>query len=161
MKSLTCAIAAAALFALGCGDEGGRFRGNPEVVPFAASDPQMNEAVRRAQSTFQFFVDNWQSMPNDGTSLKVRFDTPGGGSEHIWFQPTKIENGMITGWCGNEPDDIPGLSVEDVRTFSSEHVTDWMILVGDKCYGGYTIRVAIEAYPSAAQQFPYEFLDPR
>ena len=64
----------------------------------------------------------------------------------------------ITGECANDPEKIPGLKLGDVRTVTRNDVSDWMIVVGNKCFGGYTIRVLAERDPDAAP--PLEFVDP-
>ncbi|MEM9660436.1 MAG: DUF2314 domain-containing protein [Planctomycetota bacterium] len=50
------------------------------------------------------------------------------------------------------------LNLGDTRTVARNDVTDWMIVVGNKCFGGYTIRVLAKRDPSAAP--PLEFVDP-
>ncbi|MFV0445710.1 MAG: DUF2314 domain-containing protein [Planctomycetaceae bacterium] len=58
----------------------------------------------------------------------------------------------------NVPVGVPHLKLHDIRTVSRDAVTDWMILVGDKCYGGYTRRIVTQR--SLASAPPYTFVDP-
>ncbi len=127
------------------------------VVNVDDSNAEMNDAIARARATFPDFLDNWQAMPNDGASVKFGLPTSRGNIEHIWFQPIKITDTEISGTCGNDPVDVPDLRFGEERTFDRSELTDWMIVVGGKCYGGYTIRVLIEMDPDNAP--PLEFVD--
>jgi uncharacterized protein YegJ (DUF2314 family) len=51
-----------------------------------------------------------------------------------------IEGQEITATCANDPEDIAGLKLGDTRKFNKTEVVDWMIMVGDTCHGGYTIK---------------------
>ncbi|CAD75675.1 YegJ family protein [Rhodopirellula baltica] len=130
----------------------------PPVVSIEDDDSEMNAAIAKAQETLSFFENNWKTMDSDGYSLKFAMPTSGGELEHIWFSPIKFEGDEITGECANDPEDIPNLKLGDVRTVTRNDVSDWMIIVGKKCYGGYTIRVLSEREPDVAP--PLEFVDP-
>lgn len=117
----------------------------------------MFAAINTAKETLGFFEKNWKTMENDGYSLKFALPTPDGELEHIWFSPTRIQGDRITGECANDPVSIPGLKIGDTRTVTREDISDWMILVGNKCFGGYTIRVLAKRDPDAAP--PLEFAD--
>ena len=78
----------------------------------------------------------------------------------ITLNPSKIEGDTITAECANEPRDIPNLEMGQVRELSTDLVSDWMLIVGKKCYGGYTLQVTIKVQPELAKQIPYEFVDP-
>jgi uncharacterized protein YegJ (DUF2314 family) len=143
------------------GDADKRSGGGQTDLNFRAiqeDDAEMNSAIKSAQTTLQFFEKNWKTMPNDGYSLKFAIRTSDGDLEHIWFAPTGIHGDQFTGECANEPVNVPGLKLHDVRTVSREAVTDWMIVVGRKCYGGYTIRVISKREPENAP--PLIFVDP-
>lgn len=127
------------------------------VVNVDSSNDEMQEAIATAKKTFSQFVDNWKTMPNDGASVKFGVPTSDDSVEHIWFEPTKITATEITGVCGNDPAKVPGLKLGDTRTFKRSELTDWMILDGTKCYGGYTVRVLTKMDPSNAP--PLEFVD--
>lgn len=138
-------------------DSGGG-QSDPNFRAIEDDDAEMNAAIKSAQATLKFFENNWKSMPNDGYSLKFAMRTSDGDLEHIWFAPTGIEGDQFTGECANEPVNVPGLKLHDVRTVSRDAVTDWMIVAGRKCYGGYTIRVISKREPENAP--PFIFVDP-
>ena len=110
----------------------------------------MEAAIKTAQKTFGQFLEKWDTMPNDGVSVKFGIPSSDDSLEHIWFQPTEITDSEITGVCGNEPARVPGLKLGDTRTFKRSELTDWMILDGTDCYGGYTIRVLARMEPENA-----------
>lgn len=144
--------------ACGCQDSLNGNSLNRAVVNIEDDDPEMNTAVETAQKTFVFFENNWKTMNNDGYSLKFALPTSDGELEHIWFSPTKINGDQVTGQCANDPAKIPGLKLGDTRTVTRSDVSDWMIVVGNRCFGGYTIRVLAKRDPDAAT--PLEFIDP-
>ena len=117
----------------------------------------MNAAIETARQTFPQFLKSWKSMPSDGVSVKVGLPTSDDDIEHIWFEPITITDTDVIGICGNDPNKIPNLKLGDRRKFSRSEVSDWMILVGDKCYGGYTVRVLSQMEPENAP--PFTFLD--
>ena len=141
----------------GCGDSTNRdFAASPVVN--IEDDPAMIAAIETAKKTLVFFENNWRTMKSDGYSLKFALPTTDGELEHIWFSPTEIQGDKITGECANNPVKIPGLKAGDTRTVNRSDVSDWMIVVGNRCYGGYTIRVLTERDPAAAS--PLEFIAP-
>ena len=141
----------------GCTDSAIPNSSGPGVVNVEEDDIEMNAATAKAKETLSLFEENWQTMNSDGYSLKFSLPTSNGELEHIWFSPTQIEGDKFTGECANNPVNIPGLSIGDTRTVSRNQVSDWMIVVGRKCFGGYTIRVLAERDPKNAP--PFEFAD--
>ena len=120
------------------------------VVRVDESNAEMEAAIKTAQKTFGQFLEKWDTMPNDGVSVKFGIPSSDDSLERIWFQPTEITDSEITGVCGNEPARVPGLKLGDTRTFKRSELTDWMILDGTDCYGGYTIRVLARMEPENA-----------
>ncbi|MEM7478691.1 MAG: DUF2314 domain-containing protein [Planctomycetota bacterium] len=125
------------------------------VVNVNADDKKMNEAMETARKTFPKFVANWETMECESQSVKIAVPTSGGGVEHIWFEPTKITATEVTGVCGNDPRNVPGLKLGDRKTYELSQVSDWMIMADGKCYGGYTIRVLIEMTPGEAPEMEF------
>jgi uncharacterized protein YegJ (DUF2314 family) len=142
----------------GCNRPSDDNRSTPGVVNVEDDDPEMIAAIKTAKETFGFFESNWETMESDGCSLKLALTTSDGGLEHIWFSPTSIQGNEITGECANDPVNVPGLKFGDTRTVTRNDLSDWMIVVGNKCYGGYTIRVLAKRDPEGAP--PLEFMDP-
>jgi uncharacterized protein YegJ (DUF2314 family) len=132
--------------------------GKPDVVIHVdENDREMQEAIELAKRTFPRFVDNWKSTKNQGYSLKFAVRTAKGGVEHIWFNPVTIDGDLIQAVCASDPEDVPGLKDGDRRELKKADISDWMIMLNGKCYGGYTIRVLAKRDPS--QKPPFEFAD--
>ncbi|MEM9411592.1 MAG: DUF2314 domain-containing protein [Planctomycetota bacterium] len=119
-------------------------------------EPEMNAAISTARDTFPQFLANWKKLPNDGVSIKIAVPTDSGDAEHIWFNPTRITKDKITGTCGSKPVDVAELNYGEERTYDISKLSDWMIVIGKKCYGGYTIRV-LAKQPNFEP--PFEFAD--
>ena len=143
---------------LGCTDSTADHSPTHRVVDVEGDDPAMVAAIATAKQTFRFFEKNWKTMESDGYSVKFALPSSDGALEHIWFSPTAIQGDEITGECANDPAKIPGLKIGDIRTVNRDDISDWMIVVGNKCFGGYTIRVLAERDPAVAP--PLEFKDP-
>ncbi len=143
---------------MGCSESPNSSSGGIGVIDVAGDDADMNAAIAKAQETFDFFEANWETMDSDGYSVKFALPTADGQFEHIWFSPTKIAGNQVTGECANDPRGIPELKLGDVKTVDRSAVTDWMIVQGNKCYGGYTIRVLSKQSPEAVPNFT--FVDP-
>ena len=133
----------------GCGSP------NPAVINVEEDDAAMNTAIAEAAQTFDFFVENWQTMKSDSVAFKVHVKA-GDDVEHIWFTPVSINEDQLVGICANEPVRIPGLKIGDQRTFSRDDLSDWIILDGNQCHGGYTIEVMSMMAPQDAP--PFEFV---
>ena len=119
--------------------------GKDNIVHVADDDAQRQAAVKTAKDTWPFFKNNWKSIPKVRYSLKFELPTSRPGDyEVIWFTPLTIEGDIIRARCANEPADIPGLKLHDLRELNVRDLQDWMLIDGDKCYGGYTIE-ALEA----------------
>ncbi|MDP1560999.1 MAG: DUF2314 domain-containing protein [Pirellulaceae bacterium] len=115
----------------------------------------MNSAIAKAKESFPKFVQNWQKPGIDAVSVKIAMETDTDGLEFIWYTPIKIEGDQITALCANEPEHIPGLRLGDERIVDLSKVSDWMIMQGGKCYGGYTIQVMAEIDPDNAPPFQF------
>ena len=155
---LTVSILMVIVMTAGCNNSADDNSSTGRVVNVGDGDTEMIAAIANAKRTFPFFEKNWKAMKNDGYSLKFSLPTSDGDLEHIWFSPTEIQGNKITGECANDPARIPGLKIGDVRTVTRDEVSDWMIVVGKKCYGGYTTRVLSQRVPESAP--PLEFVDP-
>ncbi len=141
----------------GCDNQPGLRDVSQRVVNVDETDEAMNAAIAKAKKTFYLFEKNWQNTDVEEFSIKLAMETESDGLEHIWFTPIKIADGQITATCANDPEGIPELQFGDVRTVDQSKVSDWMIMAGGKCYGGYTIRVLSEQDPANAP--PLEFAD--
>lgn len=138
MVKVFVAVLSVACLVLGCGSSD-RAQDDSNFVQVDENDEAMNAAIEKGKATFDFFKENWQTMENDGYSVKFGLPTTTDELEYIWFNPLEINDGVIRAECANKPIDIPGLNYQDVRELSEDQVADWMIIVGDKCYGGCTI----------------------
>ena len=132
--------------------------GKPDaVIKVDDQDEEMNAAMKKAKSEFKFFTDNWKTMKNNGYSLKFWVRTDDNSIEYIWFNPISIDGNVIKAECANDPENIRNLKIGDIRELNVDQLSDWMIMAGNKCYGGYTIRVLVKRDPS--QKPPFEFAD--
>ena len=155
MKAFLISILAIlALFNASCGTD----EKKDKVIHVDSEDIKMNQAIKAAKKSLDFFFNNYKTMKNDGYSLKFSIPTDNNDTEHIWFNPKAVDGDEITAQCANDPDNVSNLKAGDIVKLNKKDISDWMIIVGDKCYGGYTIRVLVEKDPASAPEF--EFIDP-
>ena len=140
------------VFLFSCGDND-----NPPVIDVDSEDQKMNAAIKQAKTSLDQFFENYESIENDGYSLKFGLQTSDGNIEHIWFNPIEVDGDTIKAKCANEPRDIPDLKLGDIRYLKRDQITDWMIVSGNKCYGCYTVRVLAKKNPKYAP--PYKYVD--
>lgn len=118
------------------------------VVNVSQSDPEMTQAINRAQQKLDLFI-AFLKVPMPGQiyfSVKARFDHPNGG-EHMWLENITFdfEKEEFTGVLANEPIYVKNLKKGDVVHVSRRLISDWMIVEksseGYRLLGGYTLRV--------------------
>jgi len=156
MKYLLVITFLAVSLTVGCDAPGGT--SSDPVVNVKDDDEAMTAAVAKATNNLPLFIKKWKQAPTAGDySVKIGVKTIDDSLEHIWFEPIEFTDTEFTGICGNDPAKVPDLKLGDKRTFSRNDISDWMILNGQTCYGGYTIRVLSELQPDKAP--PFEFKD--
>jgi uncharacterized protein YegJ (DUF2314 family) len=125
------------------------------VVSVDERNEEMNLAILRAKETFRSFERNWRLPEIESCSLKFAMDTDIDRIEHVWFTPVRIEGDQITARCANDPKNVRCLKIGDVRTLDRASLSDWMIMAGGKCYGGYTIRALAKIDPSSVPKLQF------
>ena len=117
--------------------------GEPTVVIYPPGDESMPKAIADARATVATFIEELPALEANPTayySVKAPIETEG-DVEHIWLNPVVYEDGKFTGNLANEP-----LSSElyygQVYTLPADEVSDWMAIVDDELFGGYTIYVS-------------------
>lgn len=116
---------------------------NDDVIEFKQDDNAMNNAIEEAKKTFSQFEELFKK-PKDGQesfAIKVRFDTPDGGGEHIWIGDLKTDGKVYTGVVNNEAQSTPDVKLGDTIQIDMNRMSDWMYLDKGVLKGGYTIRV--------------------
>ena len=117
--------------------------GEPTVVIYPPGDESMPRAIADARATVMSFVEELPALETDPTayySVKAPIPTQG-DVEHIWLNPVVYKDGKFTGNLANEPLS-PELYYGQEYTLPAEEVSDWMAIVDNVLYGGYTIYVS-------------------
>ncbi|WP_234859537.1 DUF2314 domain-containing protein [Aquimarina aquimarini] len=118
---------------------------------YAQKDSKMQQAIDKARSTFKYFWRelSWEHrriIPAHGFAcVKVTFtqqfegdDTP--VTEHMWINEISFDGATIYGILVNQPNALTNIKQGDAVTISMEEITDWMISIAGKTYGGFTIQ---------------------
>jgi uncharacterized protein YegJ (DUF2314 family) len=122
------------------------------VFMFDANDPEMQHAHQQAQSSFRFFWRelSWERrriVPGlDMTMVKLPFtDGPrtDGNSEyeHMWLEDIGFDGDVISGTLLNAPNWLTSVRKGDQVSAPFSHLTDWMMTVDGRAYGGFTVNL--------------------
>jgi uncharacterized protein len=123
---------------------------NNPIIFHSSADPEMLEASRQACQTFrhlwhQIALDFNRIIPAiELACLKVLFsDDPTGqtGIEQMWVNQIDFDGLNISGILINEPNNLTSVQQGDSVTFPLDRVTDWLCVLNDQVYGGYTIQL--------------------
>ncbi|QKX05851.1 DUF2314 domain-containing protein [Aquimarina sp. TRL1] len=117
----------------------------PDVYNLQETDMEMNNAITKANETFNLFKETFQndSVNKYYFSIKQKYDTPDGGNEHLWVGQIILNQSDYYGIIGNEPISILKVKLGDTVRIDKKQISDWMIVDNSngKVKGGYTIRV--------------------
>jgi len=121
-------------------------------VRFDGADVEMDAAIKTARTTFPGFVAELPDLVKRGDyfSIKVPVET-GASIEHIWLEAPELRDGRVTGTLGDAPLEGP-LKLGDSVSVSIEEISDWMAVVDDELFGGYTVLVARGRLSNAEQK---------
>lgn len=134
------------------------------VTNYADDDAAMNAAIAQAQETLPLFLANALDgeqigLPDAG--VKVAIPTISrAGQEHIWVTPFRLwEDGTLTGFLANAPNDLGPLREGDRVDFTADQISDWSLFTPDgKMWGNYTSRVMYAAGVFGDQPFEAIFM---
>jgi len=121
-------------------------------VFYAQQNEKMISASRRAQETFNYF---WREMywegkrvipAHDLALVKIPFQQVVEGGEeplveHMRISDIDFDGEIITGVLMNAPNKLTNVAEGDTITRKLSEISDWMLSIDHKTYGGYTIQV--------------------
>ncbi|MEP5255043.1 MAG: DUF2314 domain-containing protein [Winogradskyella arenosi] len=121
-------------------------------IVFAEQNQKMKAAYRKAQDTFNYF---WREMyweakrmvpAHDLALVKIPFQQMAEGDEqptveHMWISEIAFDGEHITGGLMNSPNLLTNVAEGDTVTRTVSEISDWMLSIDRKTYGGYTIQV--------------------
>jgi len=113
----------------------------PPTLSFSVEDEEMNAAMAAARASFGGLAERMDKLRarNAVVSIKIPL-TSGENTEHIWLGDPEIRDGEVHGALGNVP--LHGThEIGDLVSAPVAVISDWMVVDGDRLYGGYTIIV--------------------
>ncbi len=125
---------------------------NNTSVFYTQQDELMKQASQNAQDNFKHF---WRELywefrrivqVHDLAMVKIPFkQTLDGQSEpiieHMWVNDIDFDGETIIGKLANNPNQLTNIKNGDVVMRKVEEISDWMISILGKTYGGFTIQV--------------------
>lgn len=114
-------------------------------------DPEMLKASVEARKTFKYF---WKEVALDFNRIVPALEMacikkpfsdnpadPNSSVEHMWVEEINFDGERISGVLINSPNGLKSVKQGDKVEFSPAEIGDWMCVLGDKVYGGYTVQV--------------------
>ena len=121
-------------------------------VFYAQQNELMKQASKDAQKNFKYF---WRELyweyrriipAHDFALVKIPFEQTFEGLnepviEHMWINNINFDGETITGELVNTPNRLTNIKNGDFVTRKIKEISDWMISIHGKTYGGFTIQV--------------------
>ena len=122
------------------------------IFMFDDKDLEMQQAYQAAQASFRYFWRelSWERrriVPGlDMTMVKLPFTdgprTDGNPEfEHMWIGDIGFDGDSVTGTLLNAPNWLTSVSQEEAVSVPFGHLTDWMMTVDGRAYGGFTVNL--------------------
>lgn len=134
--------------------------GNPAIVTVDPEDPEIVDARLAALASIQTFIQRLPELEQAGAYVSVKI--PIGVDpeiEQIWLEsPVRFNDGAFHGTIGNEPL-LPEFSLGDPISVPVSEISDWMVVVDGRLYGGFTVLVT-RSHLSPEQQAQFDAMVP-
>ena len=127
-----------------------------ETFDVAAADPEMNNAIKKAQDTLGSFWKHYRKPGKEEKDfmLKVKIED-GNGVEHFWCGNIQVKSGTVYGELWNNPEVVKNVRYGEKIKIDADKISDWMYYRGGRIIGGFTIRVLLK-YLDDAERKKYE-----
>lgn len=116
---------------------------NDDTFEVQNDNNEMNEAIKTSIATFKEFEEAFLNKKTDeeAHAIKINFETPDGGGEHIWIGDLFIKDGDFYGVVNNSPQSTTKVNLGDTIKVDLNKMSDWMYLSKGVLKGGNTLRV--------------------
>lgn len=118
----------------------------PETLVEVYDQTEMNLAINRAKSELPVFLEALESKKADSYSVKVPI-TDSNGTEHFWLTDIVYKDDYFIGKIGNDPGIIANIKFGQEWKVRKDEISDWLYVLGEKIYGGYTIDPLLPSTP--------------
>ncbi|HQO39312.1 MAG TPA: DUF2314 domain-containing protein [Spirochaetota bacterium] len=127
-----------------------------ETFDVSAADPEMNNAIKKAQETIGSFWKHYNKPgPNEKDfMIKVKIEDAG-GVEHFWCGNIQLKDGAVYGDLWNYPEVVKSVKYGETVKIDPTAISDWMYYRDGKIVGGFTIRVLLK-YLDEGERKRYE-----
>lgn len=120
-----------------------------QQVFYANPDELMVKAYEQARDSFNYF---WREVyweyrrivpAHQFAMVKVPFKEIANGEEvveHMWINGIQFNGETITGELVNDPNHLQSVTKGHKTEISPSEISDWMLAIGGKTYGGFTVH---------------------
>ena len=132
---------------------------------FDNNDPEMQDAIRQARSTFKFL---WRELSWERRRIVPALEIacaktvfadrpleecgPDDPVEQMWLDEIEFDGRTVTGKLINQPHQLESVKEGETCNFSFERLTDWMYAISSKVYGAHTVNLMRSRMTPAERQ---------
>ena len=128
-------------------------KGEPDFIPIATDDPEIDAAMRKGRETLPEFVAALTERPFGSRDFAIKKGFPAKKREEfIWLTDVALEKGGFRAEVGNEPVWTEAVKLGDSLFVKKNEVVDWMYVRHGELVGGYTVRVLFKREPPEKQR---------
>jgi uncharacterized protein YegJ (DUF2314 family) len=139
-------LAAALCSVAACGKKEPVTGDKPQMV--AESDPDMNEAIRKAQASLDTFLATAAAPPPGTSKFKLKVEVKDGAqSEHFWVIPFAVTAKGFEGTLANEPSLVKTVKEGQLIQFTRAEVSDWGYEKDGRQVGSFTVCALFKTMP--------------
>lgn len=116
---------------------------NDELFEVSTDNNEMNAAIEKSISSFKEFENafNNKKAYDESHAIKINYETPDGGGEHIWIGNLFLKDSVLYGVVNNSPQSTVKVQLGDTIKVDLSKMSDWMYLSKGVLKGGNTLRV--------------------
>lgn len=120
----------------------------------AESDPDMAEAIRKAQSTLDTFLATAAAPPAGASNFKLKVEVKDGDqSEHFWVIPFAVTAQGFEGTLANEPNLVKTVKEGQLIRFARAEISDWGYEKNGRQVGSFTVCALFKTMPKADVEY--------
>ena len=129
-------------------------RDHNEIVRVPQEDPDMREAIAKAQASLDDFLKVWKQRPVNTSNFKLKVKiTEGDATEHFWVQPFREDGRGFAGRLANEPKLVHNVKNGQMVRFSREEITDWGYVKEGHQIGSFTVCALFKIAPKEQVEY--------
>jgi uncharacterized protein YegJ (DUF2314 family) len=116
--------------------------GGDEVYNVGGDDEEMNNAIERAKTSYNEFLEAFSNPDSSSNnySVKLKFAYGENDGEHMWLNDLHYKKDRLFGVLDSDPVNIVWRKFGDTVEVKRDSLSDWMYIEKGRLVGGFTIK---------------------